>query len=143
MSTDAALSYPSRPDEVRATAALAAIGAWTIIVPYLAVLLGLEVDVAAIIEVVDHVIPGLVVVATGLYLRACARRRALASHRPALLASGVAFLAGFWVLATHAPLIGDAALSDQPWDAAIWHSIAALPIVVLACWCVIRSTPDP
>lgn len=143
MSIQAAVSQPSRPDEVRAATALAAIGAWTIIVPYLAILLDLEVKVAAIVEVVDHVIPGLVVLAAGLYLRARAQRRALASHRPALLAAGAAFVAGFWVLATHAPLIGDAALSDQPWDAAIWHSIAALPTVVLACWCVIRSTPDP
>jgi hypothetical protein len=47
------------------------------------------------------------------------------------------------VFATHAPLVQDAANDRLPWDAAIWHSIAALPIVGLAIWFVVRSIPDP
>ena len=140
--SSAALPLPSRPAEVRGTTLLAAIGAWTIVVPYLGQALGLEVPVAAPVEVVDHVVPGAIVVAAGLFLAARARRHALASDRVAVLAAGVTFLAGFWVLATHVPLIADAARSDQPWDAAIWHSISAVPIVVLAAWCVLRSLPD-
>ena len=142
MGSAAPPSLASRPAEVRATAGLAAIGAWTILVPYLGQALGLDVPVAALVEVVDHVIPGALVVAVGLMLNARARRGALASDRVALLASGAVFLAGFWVLVTHVPLLADAARSDQPWDAAIWHSIAALPIVVLAAWCVLRAVPD-
>ena len=59
------------------------------------------------------------------------------------LAAGVAFLAGFWVLATHVPLIGDANEGLVTWPAAIWHSIAAVPTLGLAVWCVVRSIPEP
>jgi len=143
MSSDPSLALGSRPVVVRAAAVLAAIGAWTAIVPYLGRALGLVVKVPARVEIVDHVIPGLLVFATALYLRRLAGRGALAEGPAAILASGVAFLAGFWVLATHVPLLADAARADVSWPAAIWHSIAALPVVVLACWFVLRSIPDP
>jgi hypothetical protein len=143
MSSAAHPSLAPHPTERRGTATLAAIGAWTVIVPFLGNALGLEVNVATIVEVVDHVIPGAIVLAVGLLLHARARRGPLASDRTALLVAGIGFLAGFWVLATHLPLVGDAARSELPWDAAIWHTIAALPIVGLALWCVVRSLPAP
>ena len=142
MSSGPALPSVSRPIEVQRCVALAAIGAWTAIVPYLGSALGLKVDVAARVEVVDHVIPGLLVVVAGLYLSRIARRGELRRERFALPLAGVCFLAGFWVLATHVPLLGDAAQSDQAWDAAIWHSISALPILILAVWGVLRSIPE-
>ena len=142
MSQRPSVSLASRPAEVRAAAALVAVGAWTIVVPYLARVVHLTVPVAARVEFVDHVIPGALAVATGLYLHKAARRGPLALDRFALLASGVAFLAGFWVVATHVPLVGDAATSDQPWDAAIWHSIGGLPILILAFWLLLRSTRE-
>lgn len=143
MSSSTRISLASRPDEVRRTALLAALAAWTIVVPYLGRLLGLEVDVAARVEIVDHVVPGAVATAAALYLNRVARRGPLAAERFALLASGVAFLAGFWVLATHVPLLADAADSDQSWSAALWHSATAVPIVILAFTCVLRSTAEP
>jgi predicted membrane channel-forming protein YqfA (hemolysin III family) len=143
MSSDSALALASRPTEARAAGVLAAIGAWTVVVPYLGRALGLDVNVSARVEVVDHVIPGIFVVAAALYLRRLAQRRRLAGEPAALFASGVAFLAGFWVFATHVPLLADAARSDLPWEAAIWHSIAGLPVVGLACWFVVSSIPDP
>ncbi len=141
MSSDAQPILASRPTEVRVSTWLAAIAAWTIVVPYIGQAIGLEVPVRGIVEVVDHVVPGALATAAALYLRGRARRGALAGDRTALPASGVAFLSGFWVLATHLPLVLDAARTDQPWDAAIWHSITGLPIVALAAWCVVRSVP--
>lgn len=144
MGTDApSVSAAARPVEAQRAAVLAAIGAWTATVPYLGEALGLVVEVAARVEVVDHVVPGALVVASGLYLHRLARQGALSGRPTALLASGVAFLAGVWVLATHVPLFGDAARTDVSWEAAIWHSLAALPIVALAAWFVLRSVPDP
>ena len=134
-------SLASRPLEARAAAALVAIAAWTIAVPYVGRAIGLVVAVPARVEFVDHVVPGLVVVAAGVYLHRLARRRALAGERFALLAAGVSFMAGFWVLVTHLPLIGDAATADQPWDAAIWHSITGLPLAGVALWCVLLAIP--
>lgn len=141
MSVPSLHSPAPQPVEVRGTVALAALGAWTIVVPYLATLLGLEVDVPSLVEVVDHVIPGAVVAGAGFYLVTLARRRGLAGAQSALLAGGVCFLAGFWVLATHAPLLVEATRSSVPWSAALWHSATALPVVALALWCVLRSTP--
>jgi len=129
--------------EAQRAALLAGIGAWTATVPYLGELIGLVVKVPARVEVVDHVIPGLLVVAAALYLRRLAGRRPLTGQGVALLAAGVSFLAGFWVLATHLPLLQDASEKLVSWEAAIWHSIAALPIVGLACWFVLRSIPEP
>jgi hypothetical protein len=132
----------SRPSEVRVATWLAAIAAWTIAVPYIADPLGLTVPVRGIVEVVDHVIPGVLTVAAALYLRALAQRGPLAGQRLSLPVAGLAFLAGFWVLATHLPLVLDAARTDQPWDAAIFHSITGLPVAALAAWCVLRSAPE-
>jgi hypothetical protein len=143
MSSDTSLAMTSRPTEVRAAAVLAGIGAWTVVVPYLGNALGLDVNVRSLVEVVDHVIPGLLILVAGLYLRRLAARGRLAGEPTALIASGVAFLAGFWVFATHVPLLADASRSDLPWDAAIWHSVAGLPAAGLACWFVVRSIPDP
>jgi len=132
----------SRRDEARGTAALALLGAWTIVVPYLAVPLGLEVKVESIVEVVDHVVPGLLVAGAGLYLTMLARRRSLAGAQTALLAGAVCFLAGFWVLATHAPLLVDATRpAGASWTAALWHFSTAVPLVGLSLWCVLRSSP--
>jgi hypothetical protein len=143
MSADPSLAVASSPTEVRAAGVLVAIGAWTVVVPYLGRALGLEVNVTALVEVVDHVIPGLLVLVAALYLRKLAARGRLAGEPTALVASGVAFLGGFWIFATHVPLLVDAARSDLPWDAAIWHSIGGLPVAGLACWFVVRSIPDP
>ena len=133
-----------RPVEVRGTVALAALGTWTILVPYLAKPLGLEVKVAALVEVVDHVVPGALVAAAGFYLVRLARRRSLAGAQSALFAGALCFLAGFWVLATHVPLLVEAARANLPWSAAVWHSASAFPVLALALWCVLRSTPaDP
>jgi hypothetical protein len=128
-------------DEARAATVLAATGAWTVVVPYLAKALGLDVDVPDAVEIVDHVVPGAAVTAAGLYLRAIARRGPWPASPSAPFAAGLCLLAGFWVLATHVPLLGDAAEDRVGWDAAVWHSISALPIVALALWCVLRAVP--
>ena len=122
---------------------LAAAGAWMAIVPWLGRLLGLDVDVATRVEVVDHVIPGVVAAVAGLYLTRTAAGRPLASDRAAPAVAVTALLAGLWAFATHAPLLLDAARGDQPWAAAIWHSVAALPILVIAFWCVLQATARP
>ena len=141
MSTELSGSLAARPREARAAAALVAIAAWTIAVPYLGRAIGLVVPVSGRVEFVDHVVPGAIVVAAGLYLLALARRRALADERFALPAAGVCFLAGFWVLVTHLPLLGDAADAQVAWDAAIWHSITGLPMAGVALWCVLLTVP--
>ncbi len=143
MSSSPPLALASQPREAQRATLLAVIGAWTAIVPYLGKAIGLVVNVPARVEFVDHVVPGVLIVAAALCLHRLARRRPLAGERYALLAAGVCFLAGFWVLATHVPLLQDATEEAVSWEAAIWHSISALAILALACWCVLRSIPEP
>lgn len=142
MGSETSGALAARPREARWAAILAAIGAWTAIVPYLGKPLGLVVNVPWRVEFADHVVPGAIIVATGLYLHKRAERGAPAGERNALFAAGLCFLAGFWVLATHVPLLQDASEELVSWEAAIWHSIAAVAIVVVAGWFLMRSIPD-
>jgi len=137
--SDGFAATPSGGQTRRLQVVLAALGAWTIVVPYAARPLGLEVDVASTIEVVDHVLPGVLVVLLGAWL---ARRSG--GGPPAigvLVASGVCALAGVWVLATHVPLLADAAAGREPWGAALWHSATAPVIIVLAFITALGSGP--
>ena len=141
MSSSTRISVMSRPDEVRWTGVLAALAAWTIVVPFLGRAIGLVVDVATRVEIVDHVVPGAIATLAALYLNRVARRGPLAAERFALLASGVC-VPGRLLGARRriCPLLVDAADAEQSWSAAIWHSITAVPIVGLAFLCVLRST---
>jgi hypothetical protein len=133
---------------VRLLLVLIALGAWAIVPPYLGPPLGLELDVAASTEVVDHVVPGVAVIVAGLVVLVYVRsgRGGLADLVP-MAALGLAFLAGFWITATHVPLIGEAARGESPWDAAVWHNTAGLPIVLVAGWLLVgplfRADPEP
>ncbi len=130
---------PAAPQaEARRFAVLAALGAWTIVVPYLGRTVGLGVNVASRIEVVDHVVPGALIAAIGVYLALGARRNA-GPGGSRLIGGGVCFLAGFWVLATHVPLVSDAINGKASWGATVWHASTALPVVLLSLWVVLRE----
>ena len=116
--------------------ALVALGAWEIGVPYLAAALGLELDVPSRVEVVDHVVPGLVLVASGALLAFWARRGARGGVLPLVLAS-LAFLAGFWITATHVPLVLQAGDELSPWGSVLFHATGGPPIVALALWLLV------
>ncbi len=108
---------------------LLAAGAWAIVVPYLADALGLELDVAAATEVIDHVVPGALAVAfSAVLLRDADRVGELAW----LVAAGAAFLTGFWITATHAPLLLEASDGLSPWDASLVHLSAGPPVALVA-----------
>ena len=89
--------------ETRSAPALAALAVWAMAVPWLARAVGLEVDVPARLEVIDHVVPG-----------------------------AVAALAGTWITATHVTLVPEALDGVTGWGPALAHLSAGPPIVVLA-----------
>jgi hypothetical protein len=108
--------------------ALAVLGAFGVATPYLGYLFGIQVHVAARVELVDHVAPGLAIAISGL---------ALCSHRVVSAGPGgtgyllrvglvaLAFSAAFWMAATHVPLLVEASRSGG-WGAAIWHAAAGV-----------------
>ncbi|MHB8656491.1 MAG: hypothetical protein ACYC91_00835 [Solirubrobacteraceae bacterium] len=132
---------PSAGDSRRADrlrfAALAALGAWTIVVPYLGRAVGLEVNVASSVEIADHVLPGTLIVGISAYVALGVANVASSMRR--LIGGGLCFLAGFWVLATHVPLLSDAVQDREPWGPALWHASTAVPIVVLSLWIVLKE----
>lgn len=95
------------------------------------------------VEVIDHVVPGVVVVIVSLM--------SLAARRPAkvlffFLTGLVVLLAGLFMLSTHVPLIMQAIRGEAPWGGAIFHTAPAVGVLGLgllwswACW---SATADP
>jgi hypothetical protein len=112
-------------------AALVAVAAWSIVPPYLGPALGLELDVSSAVEIVDHVVPGVVALAAGAVALALARRGETDSTR-ALAAVGACALAALWGTASHAPLVLDAGGSERPWGAVLFHALPAAVLLALS-----------
>lgn len=118
-------------------ASVVALGAWSIVPPYLGPELGLELDVSSAVEFVDHVIPGVVIMMFGgvaLFLGA----RGAAGTVLDLAALGICFLAGVWSMTSHVPLWLDAGGSDTPWDSVVLHATAGPAITALCAWLLLR-----
>jgi len=129
---------PRRDSDRGPLVLLAALGAWTIVTPYLGPLVGFELDVAGTVEVVDHVVPGTVVVlATFVALSGGRRGRPTSGDLASIGALGLAFLGGFWVASTHVPLIGEAVRGESPWGATVWHNSGGLAILGLTLWLLV------
>lgn len=127
------------PPEARRATGLAALALWAMAVPWLARGLGLELDVPTRLEIVDHVIPGAVVLACAAFLHRSAGGTPGDLLR--LAAIGAACLAGLWVTVTHAVLVLEAIDGVSPWGAALLHLSAGPPIGVLAIWMLLVE-PD-
>ncbi len=125
----------------RGAAVLVALGAWSIAVPYLARALGLRLEVGATVEIVDHVVPGLVVLAAaGLHLALV--RRGRAGGLLSLSAVCTVCLAGLWITATHVPLLADAAAGRVAWGTACLHAASGPVILALGLWLVGSDLAD-
>ena len=111
--------------------ALILVSAWSIAPPYLGPPLGLELDVSDSVEVVDHVLPGVVAVFAAAMALVLARSGETESGR-ALGALGACALAGLWETASHAPLVLDAGDPERPWDAVIIHAWPGPVILALS-----------
>ena len=132
----ASLAGP-RPAAIRRRRALtlAALAAWAIAVPWVARAVGLALDVPTRLEVIDHVVPGVVVLACCAALARASEPSAL----PALGAAALACLAGFWITATHAPLLPEAIDGISSWGAALLHLSAGPPITLYALWMLLSD----
>lgn len=114
-------------------AVLAAVAAVSALPPLIA-----GVDVAASVEVVDHVVPGLIAVAAALYARALTRRGA-GDSMAALAALGVCAIAGVWETATHVGLVLDAGSADRPVGTVLLHATPAVVLLLLSAWLLVTE----
>ena len=119
---------------------LAAIAAWSIVPPYLGPLVGLELDVAASVEVVDHVVPGLAAVVAALIARADARLGATDSFR-VLAALGLCALAGLFQTVSHFTLVLHAGEPQHPVGAVVLHATPGPVLLLLSLWLLLRPLP--
>lgn len=138
------MTEASSPPEVRSAALpmLAGlgllVGCWALLPPYSGPFLATDDTV----EVVDHVVPGVVVIALSLGSFLVGRSgRASAVLFPAGL--GIV-LAGFWMTATHLPLVLQATRAQAPWGATVYHSLPGLAVLVLGvAWTLTYRSPTP
>jgi hypothetical protein len=118
----------------RRASVLAGCAAWAMTVPWVARAAGLRLDVAARLEVIDHVVPGALVLA-------CCAILALTS-RPELLRLGVmglACLAGLWIVVAHVTLVPEAVDGVTGWGPALLHLSAGPPIAAVALWMLLTD----
>lgn len=117
---------------------LVALGAWSIVPPYIGPTLGMELDVSSGVEFVDHAVPGALVVICGAVSAVLAREGGAGSLAD-VIALAVCCLAGFWQVATHFTLWLDAGDPTRPWDAVILHATPGPAITILAGWLLLRA----
>lgn len=105
------------------------VGCWALLPPYT----GPALNTESRVEFVDHVVPGIVILAISALAFLFAWRRGGSSI---LLPAGLGiFLAGFWMTATHAPLVLQATRQEAPWGATVYHSLPGLAVLALgAVW---------
>lgn len=124
----------------RTQLAIALLGAWSILPPYLGPAVGLGLDVPAKVEVVDHVLPGVAIALAGAAAALLARRGEEAERSLLTVAlTSLCFLGGFWQAATHAPLLLDVGGRESPWGAVLLHSTAGPLIAAVALWLTLRA----
>ena len=88
---------------------------------------GPKLNVEAAKEVADHIIPAIVVLIASL-VGIMAGRRAKGPGGARFIAGMAVLLAGLWMMATHLPLVAEAARDQAPWPATIYHTSAALAV---------------
>lgn len=122
--------------------ALALLGAWSTVPPYLGPAIGLDLNVKDSVEVVDHVLPGvLVVLCAGFAALQVRRSEAAEDSTVGLVLMGTCALAGLWQTVTHAPLVADGGDPGSPWDSVILHATPGPLLVLLSIWLFMR-TPE-
>lgn len=108
------------------------IGAWAMVAPY--VLLGPDLNAEGSREVVDHAVPGVLLIGLSCVMAVRGRRGPQAGAFPLLAGFGV-LLAGLWMTATHLPLVTDARQGRVSESVAAWHTVPGLAVMALgAAW---------
>lgn len=98
---------------------------WAVIPPYL----GPALDTDTRVEVVDHVVPGVVLLAVSSVAWVLGPRLRTPTIAP--LVTGLAvLLVGLWMFATHVPLVAQALRDEVPAGAAAFHTAPTIAVTV-------------
>jgi hypothetical protein len=107
---------------------------WAALPPYS----GPSLAAAARAEVVDHVVPAVVLLIVSLVALLVARRASGPGTLP-LACALVAALCGLWMTATHLPLVVQATRGEAPWPAVAYHAVPGLAVLALGALWTARS----
>jgi hypothetical protein len=111
-------------------------GAWSLLPPYS----GPALNTAARVEFADHVVPGLLVVGISVLSLVLAQR---GDAQRLLFNAGLGVvLAGFWMVATHLPLVLQATREQAPWGATAYHTAPWVAVLVLGIVWVLISRSE-
>lgn len=113
-----------------AMVALVPLAAWLAVTPFMATALGLELGVPLRLEIIDHVVPG--VVTLGAATAALVLRTRPVAATAFLVGAGVCLLAGLFSFSTHVPLLGQASQGIVPWGTALVHTLPGFVVMVIA-----------
>lgn len=122
-----------------------AVALWALLPPYS----GPELDTEMRVEIADHVVPSVLMIV--LSVVALVRSRgsgAEGDNGSFMLLAGLGILlAGFWMVATHVPLVAQARRGDVTNGAAAYHTAPGVAVMLLGLvWAALHwndSAPDP
>ncbi len=129
----------TRAEPVAAMAFLLLLAVWLAPIPYVGARFGYDVDVPAKVEVVDHVVPAVVIAA--VVVTTLLFRRRQASRWAFAVGAAVCLLAGLWATSTHVPLLIQAGQGHVSWGAALFHSAPGPVIMAVSLFALLRALP--
>ena len=112
------------------------VGAWALLPPYI----GPPLATRARDEFADHVVPGIALIAIAAACLGASTRRI--DPTLAFVAGLAVVLAGFWMTATHVPLVLQASRGQAPWGATIFHSLPGLAVMAVGGFWAARFWGD-
>ena len=131
---------------VRGLIVLGALGVVSVLPPYIGPPLGLELDVASNVELVDHVVAGGTVVVFSLLAAWLLRTRKVGVDSPFVMgAIALAVLGAVWQTTSHVPLVLDGGEPLTPWGTVLFHSVPGPVVMIVALvllWRVLSVEPE-
>lgn len=114
---------------------VAVVALWGGAAPYIGPALGFVVRTRAVVEVVDHVLPAIVVLAAAAV--------ALTAGILSLPAALTGLLAAMWMAGTHVPLLLQVPRHEVAAGAALWHSLPGMVLFVGFAAAVVVVSTEP
>ncbi len=125
---------------------LGTLGVVSMLPPYLGPPLGLELDVADNVEVVDHIVAGGTVAICSFVAALLLGKGRIAAESPVLMgAVALAVLGAVWQTTSHVPLVLDGGGPLTPWGTVLFHSVPGPLVTALALallWRVLSEDPE-
>jgi hypothetical protein len=125
---------------------LGGLGTLSMLPPYVGPPLGLELEVADNVEVVDHIVAGGTVVLCSFLAAWLLWKGRIGTESPVLMgAVALAVLGAVWQTTSHVPLVLDGGGPQTPWGTVLFHSVLGPIVTVIALgllWRILSEEPE-